>query len=120
MTDERLETQGHGHKVRTQKVIGGKPRIFLVEGCKRCEEIKAQREGKEKGSQRAVRLHPDADISEHLQALKDNKDCKVIKSKNETFYDITAPDGGNIRISTGKMNKKQKEAFATWLSEHNL
>lgn len=119
MTKERLETQGHGHKVRVKKVIGGKPLIFLVDDCKRCEEIRAEREARETGRTVAPRLsHPD--FGDRLRQLKDDKGCTVVRNKNGTFYDITAPDGGNIRISTGKMNRKQKDEFTVWLSKHNL
>lgn len=127
---ERLETEGHGskHKVQTERMMtGGKPRIVLVEGCKRCEEIKKEREEKDKAKERAVAAffdrHPDSDVNTILQVWrnfkpKNGKEWKIEKSENGTFLDITCPQGRNVRISARKLNKTQKERFKAWVDKH--
>lgn len=116
MADERLETQGHGHKVRIEKVYAGKPRIFLVDGCKRCEQIRVAREEKEKARQRSRRMHRDNWTNGKLQAMTE-AGWKVVRNRNGTFYDITSPAGHNIRIST-QVNKDEKKKLKEWLDRH--
>lgn len=115
------EMQGHNHKARVWKVYNGKQLVILQDNCPRCEAIKAEREARERLRQSMApgRLHH-PDFAQRLRKLEDEQGCKIVKNRNGTFYDITAPDGGNIRISTGKMNRKQKDEFTAWLSKHNL
>jgi hypothetical protein len=119
---ERTEMQGHNHKTRVWKVLGGKQLVILeTEGkCSRCDEIRAEREEKERAHQISWMRHPDQEVQKAIQAIAKKKDWEIEENKNGTFYDITAADGGNTRISTGKMSKKQKEEFTTWLSEHDF
>ena len=116
MADERLETQGHRHKVRIEKIYAGKPRIFLVQDCRRCEEIRKGREEKERAAQLTRRMHPDNWINSKLQAMT-RAGWKVARSKNGTFYDITSPAGHNIRIST-QINKDDRRKLKEWLGRH--
>lgn len=116
MADERLETQGHRHKITIEKVIAGRDLVKLVEGCKRCEEIKAEREEKDRKRKALTRRHPVAKVDAVLQELALERWTITPNKPPVRFLEIRCPKGTRKRIPP--RGKESWDKLSKVMAEH--